>query len=86
MLNIYTLKDCPHCRQTLAFLKEHRIEFVNFDMDEQPDSVVQKIIEVNGGKDWVVPTMEFGGRWRKGKIFNALELEKDLTELGVIQR
>ena len=85
MLNIYTLGECPHCRKTIAFLVENRIEFVNFDMDEQPDHVVQKIIEVNGGEDWVVPTLEFDGRWRKGKIFDAQELTKDLQDLGVIR-
>ena len=85
MLNIYTIKGCPHCRKTMAFLKKNGVEFVNFDMDEQPDRVVQKIIEVNGGTDWVVPTIEFDGRWRKGKIFDAPELKKDLLEWGVIQ-
>ena len=42
-------------------------------------------IGINGGEDWVVPTMEFNGRWRKGKIFDARELKKDLLELGVIR-
>lgn len=85
MLNIYTLRECPHCRKTIAFLKENGIEFLNFDMDEQPDHVVQRIVEVNGGEDWVVPTLEFGGRWRKGKIFDAQGLKKDLLDLGAIR-
>ena len=85
MLNIYTLKECPHSRKTIVFLEENGIEFVNFDMNEQPDHVVQKIIEVNGGEDWVVPTLEFDGRWRKGKTFDAQELKKDLLDLGVMR-
>ena len=44
----------------------------------------QKVVEVNGGDDWVVPTLEYNGKWRPGKVFNAAELEADLRAWGII--
>lgn len=84
MLNIYAVQWCPHCRKTVEFLKEHEIEFEYHDMEEQSKDVEKKIIEVNGGDDWVVPTMEYDGKWRPGKTFDPEELEQDLRDMGVI--
>lgn len=81
MLNVYGAKWCPHCTQTVEYLKEHGIEFVYHEIEEQPDEVVQKVIDVNGGDDWVVPTLEYNGKWREGKIFNPFELAADLKRL-----
>jgi len=47
---------------------------------------LRKVIEVNGGDDWVVPTLEFNGKWREGKFFNAEQLMKELTQMGVVDR
>ena len=85
MLNVYAVDWCPHCQKTLEFLKENRIEYNYIDMETQPNDVVEKIIAVNGGEDWVVPTIEFKGRWRKGKVFNAQELKKELIDMGAIK-
>lgn len=83
MLNVYAAKWCPHCTQTIEYLKKNNIEFEYFEIEEQPEATIQKIIEVNGGDDWVVPTLEFNGKWREGKIFNAMELTADLRKLGL---
>jgi len=84
MLNVYAATWCPHCRKTVNFLKEHHIEFNYIDIEKQPEEVVQKVIEVNGGLDWVVPTLEYGDRWRPGKVFNSEVLQADLQEMGAI--
>jgi len=84
MLNVYAAIWCPHCRKTVDFLKENKIEFNYINIEKSPDDVVKKVIEVNGGDDWVVPTLEYNGKWRKGKVFNASELKKDLLKMGVI--
>ena len=84
MLNVYATDWCPHCRKTIDYLKENGIEFNYLDMEAQPADVEQKIIEVNGGDDWVVPTLEYNGKWREGQFFNAEKLHKDLVEMGVI--
>ncbi len=84
MLNVYAWSICPHCKRTIAWLREHNIPFEYHEIEEQPQSVIRKVIDVNGGDDWVVPTLEFNGKWRPGKVFDAAGLEADLTELGVL--
>ena len=86
MLNVYAAMWCPHCQKAVDFLKENGIDFNYFDIELQPDEVVQKVVEVNGGGDWVVPTLEFNGKWRRGKVFDARELTEDLVDMGVIQK
>lgn len=83
MLNVYAAKWCPHCTKTIEYLKTKQIEFKYIEIEEQPENIIQKIIEVNGGDDWVVPTLEFKGKWRIGKVFNEMELSFDLKQLGV---
>jgi mycoredoxin len=85
MLNVYAASWCPHCRKTIEFFEENQIEYNYIDMETQPESVVKKVVEVNGGDDWVVPTLEYNGRWRKGKVFNAENLRKDLINLGALK-
>lgn len=83
MLNVYSAKWCPHCQMTEKYLREKNIPFNSIDIETAPDEVLKKVIEVNGGDDWVIPTLEYNGAWREGKIFDALELEADLKKLGV---
>jgi len=84
MLNVYALPQCPHCQLTVGYLEDNGIEFNYLHIEKQPDEVVQKVIEVNGGKHWVVPTLEYNGKWRPGRVYNKKELEQDLKNLGVI--
>lgn len=83
MLKVYAVDWCPHCIRTIEYLKLNRIEFDYIDVEEQDGPVVDKIVEINGGEDWIVPTLEYNGRWRGGKAFNEAELAADLKELGV---
>jgi len=83
MLQVYAAKWCPHCTKTIEYLKNKQIEFEYIEIEEQTENIIQKIIEVNGGDDWVVPTLEFKGKWRVGKVFNEMELSFDLKQLGV---
>jgi mycoredoxin len=85
MLNVYAAGWCPHCKKTVEFLKENKIAFNYIDIEAQPVDVVAKVVEVNGGLDWVVPTLEFNGKWRKGKVFDPRESTRDLVEMGVIK-
>jgi mycoredoxin len=83
MLKVYSAKWCPHCTRTVDYLKKQNIEFEYIDIEKQPEAVVQKVIDANGGDDWVVPTLEFNGKWREGKVFNEMELNSDLKQMGV---
>lgn len=84
MLKVYAAHWCPHCRWTVDFLNNRKIDFSYIDIEKEPEDIVRKIVEVNGGEDWVVPTLEFKGKWRPGKIFDEQELINDLTLMGVI--
>jgi len=84
MLKVYGWKICPHTIHAVEWLKSHRVPFEYLEVEEQPEAVVKKVIEVNGGDDWVVPTLEFNGKWRPGEVFNAEKFEQDLKKLGVI--
>lgn len=84
MLTVYSAFWCPHCVKTEKFLKEKGIPFTSVNIETAPDDVVRKVVEVNGGVEWVVPTLEFQGKWRPGKVFKPLELESDLRDMGVI--
>jgi mycoredoxin len=83
MLKVYATGWCPHCVRTVEYLKLNGIDFDYIDIEKQTRHIVEKIIEVNGGVDWVVPTLEFKGRWREGKVFDEMELAADLKELGL---
>lgn len=84
MLKVYAWNVCPHCRRTVEWLKAHEVPYEYLEIEEPPPEVVRKVVEVNGGDDWVVPTLEYNGKWRPGKVFDAAELEADLRAWGVI--
>ena len=85
MLKVYSAIWCIHCTKTENYLKQKGIEFKSINIEAEPKEVVDKVIEANGGIDWVVPTLEYNGKWRKGKVFNPEVLERDLVKMGVIQ-
>ncbi len=84
MLKVYAASWCPHCVKTVNFLKKHGIPYEYINMDIIDPVLEQKIIEINGGDDWVIPTLEYNGKWCRGKKFNAKILQQDLKKLGVI--
>lgn len=84
MLTVYSAFWCPHCVKTEKYLKEKGIPFTSVNIETATEDIVRKVVEVNGGVEWVVPTMEFNGKWRPGKKFKPDELEKDLKSMGVI--
>ncbi|MFO7913284.1 MAG: glutaredoxin family protein [Desulfotignum sp.] len=83
MLNVYAAGWCPHCTRTIEFLKKHGIAFTYIEIESQPEEVIKKIVQVNGGDDWVVPTLEYKGKWREGRLYDEMTLLSDLQALGV---
>jgi len=83
MLTVYGAAWCPHCTQTTSYLKEKNIDFKYVDIESAPGDVVRQVIEVNGGDDWVVPTLENNGKWRPGKVFSRPDIDNDLRALGL---
>ncbi len=83
MLNVYAADWCPHCRAAIAFLKKNGIPFRVIDMDSADPETVACIVKVNGGDDWVVPTLEYNGKWCPGEIFNEVKFADDLRKIGI---
>ena len=84
MLKVYYWDVCPHCHRAMEFLKKNNVPFEALDIEKQPEKIVKKVVEVNGGDDWVVPTMEYNGQWRPGQVCNAKKLEADLKAWGLM--
>ena len=84
MLKVYYWDVCPHCHRAMEFLKKNNVPFEALDIEKQPEKIVKKVVEVNGGDDWVVPTMEYNGQWRPGQVINAKKLEADLKVWGLM--
>ncbi|MCP3967796.1 MAG: glutaredoxin family protein [Lentisphaerae bacterium] len=85
MLHVYAAEWCPHSRDTLKWLDDHKIKYYYHDIEAQPKDIMQMVIEANGGQDWAVPTLMYDEKWRAAKAYDAKELEEDLKELGVIK-
>jgi mycoredoxin len=83
MLNVYAAGWCPHCTRTIEFLQKNGIAFTYIEIENQPEAVIEKIVQVNGGGDWVVPTLENKGKWREGRLYDEMTLLSDLQALGV---
>ena len=83
MLKVYATNWCPHCRRMVHFLDKHQVEYEYIDIENQPDDVVKLVVDANGGVDWVVPTLEYNGKWRPGKRHNEEEIIKDLEDMGL---
>ena len=84
MLTVYSVSWCPHCRKMVRYLTDNHIHFNYRDVEHLPKEEVQKVIDANGGRDWVVPTLEFNGQWREGKRFDEREVSADLKKMGVL--
>ncbi len=82
-LKIYTMRGCPHCAHALAFLKQHQIPYTEIDMEHTDPETEAKVIEVNGGYDWVVPTLEYAGKWRRGMVYEEESFSAGLKQLGI---
>ena len=83
MLKIYSASWCPHCTRAEQYLTEQKIPFESIDIETAPQVLITKIAEVNGG-EWVVPTLEFEGRWCRAATFDKVRFEADLKKLGVL--
>jgi len=83
MLKVYAATWCPHCQATMAYLKKKGIPFEFIDIEQADAETEAKVVEINGGDDWVVPSLENAGKWRPGEVFDEVKLAADLKKLGV---
>ena len=45
MLKVYGWDVCPHTRDAVAWLKTHNIPFEYLEIEEQPQEVIQKVVD-----------------------------------------
>ncbi|OHD10979.1 MAG: NrdH-redoxin [Spirochaetes bacterium GWD1_27_9] len=83
MLNLYCATWCPDCKATVAYLNDKKISYNYIDIEKQPEDIVQKVVEVNGGDDWSVPTFENNGKWIGGQNFSKNKIPEYLKEIGI---
>ena len=83
-LKVYYWSVCPHCHAAMEWLKRKGIPFEAIDIETAPQETVDEVIRVNGGEDWVVPTMEYNGKWRPGEVFDEARLESDMRAWGLL--
>ncbi|HJJ91594.1 MAG TPA: glutaredoxin family protein, partial [Methanocorpusculum sp.] len=57
-VEIYSLPDCPHCKNTKAFFAKHNIEYTNYDVSDS--ALAKKMIEISGQRG--VPVIVIDGK------------------------
>ncbi|MCW7755387.1 glutaredoxin family protein [Desulfobotulus sp. H1] len=83
MLQVFSASWCPHCQKAIRWLRDNDIPFQVVNIETAETSLVEKVVAINGGEDWVVPTLEYEGKWRKGMVFEPQSFKQDLIELGM---
>ncbi len=57
-VEIYSLPDCPHCKNVKAFFAKHNIEYTNYDVSDSANA--KKMIELSGQRG--VPVIIIDGK------------------------
>lgn len=76
-ITLYSTSSCVHCRQLKTWLQQHRIPFI--EMDVQHNARAFKDFQRHGGHG--VPLLIVGERKIQG--FNAKQLPAQLRKAGV---
>jgi len=77
-VKIYTLSTCPHCKEAKKFLKEHKIEFENIEVDNNKKAVEEMYKK---SKQYGVPVIEIRKNYKVYVIagFDELKLKQVLN-------
>jgi glutaredoxin len=68
---------CPDCRRAKSFLKERGVEFVEVNIEGNPEAE-GLVLRVNNGRR-KVPTIQVGDRYFACSPFNAQQLASELN-------
>ena len=74
---MYSTNWCVDCRRAKKFLKDRGVNFVEVNIDEEPDAEVL-VLEVNEGRR-VVPTIKVGDRFFACSPFDPNLLSSELN-------
>ena len=76
-ITMYSTNWCVDCRRAKKFLKDRGVNFVEVNIDEEPDAEVL-VLEVNEGRR-VVPTIKVGDRFFACSPFDPNLLSSELN-------
>jgi len=76
-ITMYSTSWCVDCRRAKKFLKDRGVNFVEVNIDEEPDAEVL-VLEVNEGRR-VVPTIKVGDRFFACSPFDPNLLSSELN-------
>ncbi len=75
-ITMYTTAWCPDCRRAKSFMKDRGVEFLEVNIEEDPDAE-DIVIQANQGKR-KVPTLKVGDRYFACSPFNPALLAAEL--------
>jgi mycoredoxin len=76
-ITMYTTAWCPDCRRAKSFMKDRGVEFLEVNIEDDPDAE-EIVIQANQGKR-KVPTLKVGDRYFACSPFNPVELATELN-------
>jgi len=72
-VKVYSTQTCPFCDKLKDFLKEHKVKFEDFDVNEDRNAALEMIKK---SKQTGVPVIEIDGKIITG--FDVLKIKKAL--------
>jgi len=72
-VKVYSTQTCPFCDKLKDFLKEHKVKFEDFDVNEDRNAALEMIKK---SKQTGVPVIEIDGKIIAG--FDVLKIKKAL--------
>ena len=74
---MYCTSWCVDCRRAKQFLEDHGVNFVEVNIDEEPDAE-ELVFQVNEGRR-KVPTIKVGDRFFACSPFDPYQLSSELS-------
>jgi glutaredoxin len=75
-ITMYCTSWCSDCRRAKQFLKDRGVNFVEVNIDEEPDAE-ELVLQVNAGRR-KVPTIKIGDRFFACSPFDPHQLSSEL--------
>ncbi len=76
-LIVYTTRWCPDCRVAKRFLDQHNLDYIEIDIDENPEAAEE--VERQTGKR-AIPQFVIDGQWvqpySRGRGFHYAEMKR----------
>lgn len=78
-LELYTRPTCSDCQAGKAFLAEHHVSYINYDLSEYPEKDLRKLTGTRMVPAFVFKEKSLRGKLRKPKVL--IGFENNLEEI-----